>query len=697
MPVERGSIMTTPQSESIYSVKITDSKRQGLPQYLEDLKEMLPSYLQTNHGLKGIKKPFKCLNPDHTDNNPSMSIVKGSAGKKVHCFACNATYDIYDIIGQDYSLISFKEQAMKACELYGIEYKTSNKEASTYKPLLPAHEVQDNTAEEEKDLTEYFKECNERLMNETDNNCMAYLASRGISRSTAKQFNLGYDPKYETTFIKKDNTAKEGKMQCLIIPTGKYSATCRNISAGPSDKYNRYRDIGSKNIFNAEAIKSDKPVFIVEGEIDALSIIEAGGSAIALRGTAEESLKKELKECRSTQVFIVATDADEAGMKARNKIINMLHSMNIKCETVLDGFYTGKDANETLQEDKQAFSSKIEEIYSGIQKNTQKEEEDRRLIAEETLKNYKKEICAKDNLASFLNGIKESVNAPVIETGYKQLDLVLDGGLYDGLYILGAVTSLGKTTYALQMADNIAFTGKDVIIFSLEMARSELISKSISRLTMIESKRAGEILRLAKTNRQICDGKRYQFYKDPEMKVIDKAEDTYSKIAEHVYIHEGVGNIGTEQIRQAIGNHIAITGNKPVVFIDYLQIVSPADIKASDKQNMDKNILEMKRISRDYKIPVICVSSLNRDNYRKDMGVEALKESGSIEYSADCIMGLQLQGTGTSGFDYDIAKSESPRRMELKIMKQRNGISGRTIAYKYYPAFNCFEEDYQIK
>ena len=70
----------------------------------------------------------------------------------------------------------------------------------------------------------------------------------------------------------------------------------------------------------------------------------------------------------------------------------------------------------------------------------------------------------------------------------------------------------------------------------------------------------------------------------------------------------------------------------------------------------------------------------------------SFKESGAIEYSSDVLIGLQLEGVGTSGFDVDTAKSENPRRIELKILKNRNGATGGAVLYEYYPQFNYFKE-----
>lgn len=105
-----------------------------------------------------------------------------------------------------------------------------------------------------------------------------------------------------------------------------------------------------------------------------------------------------------------------------------------------------------------------------------------------------------------------------------------------------------------------------------------------------------------------------------------------------------------------------MTGKTPLVIVDYLQIVAPYNERATDKQNMDKAVLELKRISRDFKLPVIAVSSLNRMSYGQRISMEAFKESGAIEYSSDVLIGLQLRGAGEAAFDRRRRKRKIPGR-----------------------------------
>ena len=145
-------------------------------------------------------------------------------------------------------------------------------------------------------------------------------------------------------------------------------------------------------------------------------------------------------------------------------------------------------------------------------------------------------------------------------------------------------------------------------------------------------------------------------------------------------------------IRERIARHIDMTGKTPLVIVDYLQIIAPYNERATDKQNMDKAVLELKRISRDFKLPVIAVSSLNRMSYGQRISMEAFKESGAIEYSSDVLIGLQLRGAGEAAFDPTEAKKKNPRQIEAVILKNRNGRVGEKIEFEYYPMFNYFTE-----
>jgi len=306
---------------------------------------------------------------------------------------------------------------------------------------------------------------------------------------------------------------------------------------------------------------------------------------------------------------------------------------------------------------------------------------------------YEKEATGAGLLDALTKYIDDSASRPVISTGFHTLDMALGdgkeaGGLTAGLYTIGAISSLGKTTFAMQMADSIAERGKDVLIIALEMSVFELMAKSISRITT----ETAETEKDRKTVQGILQGARYAKYSETERQTIDQAKAIYKETAKHLYFMEGIGDIGVVKVRQAIKRHIEMRGEAPVVIVDYLQILAPADPHATDKTNTDKAVLELKRISRDYNTPVICISSFNRDNYSERVSMKALKESGAIEYSSDVVIGLQLKGAGEKEFDVDEAKSKDPREIEAVILKNRSGKTGQTVEFEYTPRFNLFEE-----
>lgn len=350
-----------------------------------------------------------------------------------------------------------------------------------------------------------------------------------------------------------------------------------------------------------------------------------------------------------------------------------------------------------------------EKLYTAIHAVADPVEETEELAPDpEAEKEQYMQTSAAEALQDFLDGIKDKANTPAISTGFPLLDEALDGGLYEGLYIIGAVSSLGKTTLALQIIDQIAQQDQDCLVFSLEMARSELIAKSISRLTFLMKSKKSD----AKTTRGITDGTRYANYSQQEQDLISLAMESYKGYAQHIFIHEGVGDIGVKKVRKVVQQHIDITGRKPVVLIDYLQILAPYDMRASDKQNTDKATLELKRISRDYKIPVIGISSFNRDNYLQPVNNASFKESGAIEYGSDVLIGLQYDGMDYKEGEADgtrqkrirslirsneaKAKQGEAQKLQAKILKQRNGSKGEVV-FSFYAMFNCFRESMDEK
>lgn len=177
-----------------------------------------------------------------------------------------------------------------------------------------------------------------------------------------------------------------------------------------------------------------------------------------------------------------------------------------------------------------------------------------------------------------------------------------------------------------------------------------------------------------------------------------RAIEEYSEtIAPNEIIEEGDFSYNVDTIKNYVKDYIATTNERPTIIIDYLQILAPSNPKLTDKQQVDYNVTTLKKISRDYNIPVIAISSFNRMNYTQTASFEAFKESGGIEYTADVLFTLQLKilsDTSKTPTNDEIrqAKKEIPRQVQLVCLKNRNGKSSFSINFDFNPVFNAFRE-----
>lgn len=660
-------------------------------QIKEEIRAKLGDYL-ISRGVN-IKNNFKCLTGIHKDNNPSMKFYPDT--NKVYCFACgNKTYDIFDLIGFEYNLTNFNDQYKKACELYGYtpyieKNKKGTKPAKATQPTQatspapttqPTQVTQHTQPTEEEEERVNYKAYYDSLPLATSENC-TYLQGRGISDKLIKRFNIKYDSQHKAL----------GGKPAVIIPLDNYSYYARNTDKNAS-KIDKHRfNKGDKAIFNADALKSNKPIFVTEGQINSLSVmesIEGVAEAIAIGGANSHGKFLEiLKTFRGKLLYplILNFDTDETGFKALDSLSEKLTQEGIPhiCDFVQGDL---NDINDALLAEPERLKENC-----------------LRAVAECKKVAYTQAglVNSSSYVNEFKSMIRDNVSTINIPTGFTKLDEVLDGGLYEGLYTIGAESSLGKTTFCLQMADQIAKAGRDVLIFSLEMSKFELMAKSISRETSLRT----NIEPYKKTSRSIMNYRLYSSFNQAELDLIEESTNAYEDFSKHLYIYEGIGDLGFRQVADTLEKlyrfHSADTeeGYKPVVLIDYLQILAPYDIKLNDKQNIDKNILELKRLSRDYKIPIILISSLNRASYNShnktisDVSMADFKESGAIEYSSDVLLGLQLKlEKDTTKEDLKMMLKKPVRDMELIVLKNRNGERGKKLRYSYYTKFNQYKE-----
>ena len=268
--------------------------------------------------------------------------------------------------------------------------------------------------------------------------------------------------------------------------------------------------------------------------------------------------------------------------------------------------------------------------------------------------------------------------------------------LYPGLYVLGAISSIGKTTFVLQMATQIAATGNNVLYFTYEQSKYELISKGLAYEGATCSVANGQDL---KHNPSALDIRKMKSLDD-----IRCIKESYLKKTESLYIIQCDFDTSVENIEEICYSFMDSHPDDmpPVVFIDYLQVIG-GNTSDSTKTHMDKIVKKLKQMTKDpaHAITVILISSFNRSNYLTPVSFESFKESGDIEYTTDVVWGLQLDVMNDDIFTQrekitekrkkvSEAKSADPRKLELVVLKNRYGATGKSFYFDYYPNYDYY-------
>lgn len=648
-----------------------------------EIRKHLLDYL-SDTGRKLDRGYMKCLNPSHDDKHPSMSFdAKRNA---LHCFACGATYDIFDLYEQDH-----KTDFLGAFSALSVKYLG--------KPLKTAYEPKKGQNE---DIEATLK----RMGNEQ---AIAYLKDdRGFAHA-----------REVVSFARIKATQEAIYFPHYHFENGEYKPTDYQTRRLPTStgglRYDRSHGIPT-SVYDALGA-FDYPteganiVAITEGEIDALTIFdikldEEGKEALkSLRPVAMSGCenKRQLADALKRidikkYCFILCLDGDKPGKDATIEVSKILDGMGARYST-FDNYPKGiKDFNEWALKDREGLKNELTDLCANFDKNSSGEKS----AEEKALEAYKSEHGAEGVANSLMGDILSPVDTNPIKTGFSNLDIALGGEINAGVMTIGGLSSLGKTSFILQIADQIALEGKrDALYFSLEMSARELVAKSVSRLTYLLDGKA-----LAKTTAGIMQKSRWKRYSEQERSAIYKAFTAYKGIAKGLYFIEPNKAYSAQDIAKAVREHIATTKRKPVVFIDYLQILSPITPRATDKQAIDENITALKRLSAQEGLLIVLVSSISRSKYSQTISMDSFKESGSIEYSSDYLLGMDFQDFLTDDFNklaeanntieinkrIKANKAKEPREVVVSVLKNRNGQTGETASFSFYSMFNCFIE-----
>lgn len=450
--------------------------------------------------------------------------------------------------------------------------------------------------------------------------------------------------------------------------------------------YAKYLYGGGRTPFGLNTLKAAEIVFIVEGEYDALSIWQATRGkypCLATGGTADNGVTTALTKFYSANkpTICFVADNDKAGVNFADKLCKALRQNNFPAAyvTFAETDSAKLDANKILIEHGDNFlAERIQELIADLPaklaeiEKTEREE----LFGEDAAKYFMEQF------QSFVNDNQKFADR---KTGFSNIDAQICN-FKPGVYVLGGLPALGKTTFALQLLAQLSESGEYCFFCSYEMEKGFLYSKLLAReVARIETKNFSTVDFLEKplTAVQIAQNRIYNHgnaYRAAIKKVTEKTTP--------LHIWE-LNEPNIDKLFDRLEKICAYLDKPPIVCIDYLQILAVGS--ENIKSSIDEVLHKIYTFRRKTNTTFIVVSSLNRANYNTEISFESFKESGSIEYSADVILGMQLYlKSPRTPADAEEAKKANPRPIHIKFLKNRFGANFDCY-FKYYPAVDYFE------
>lgn len=249
-----------------------------------------------------------------------------------------------------------------------------------------------------------------------------------------------------------------------------------------------------------------------------------------------------------------------------------------------------------------------------------------------------------------------------IPSGFTHLDSILGGGfIRGGVYILGARPAVGKTSFAINLADSIK---GNVLFVSLEMTAVQIVARRFSRATGIPS---GKLLSGRIT--------------DQEWVSIGTASTALHASGVYINDRHGLTVQGIQLLAQSVPNLQA-------VIVDYLGLISPATRTASVYERVSETSRDLKKMALTLNVPVICLAQLSRaveSRENKQPRLSDLRDSGAIEQDADAVLFLHREDY------YGGTQKDAPSLVTLGVAKNRHGDTGQ-VDFSFWRSASLFKE-----
>lgn len=433
----------------------------------------------------------------------------------------------------------------------------------------------------------------------------------------------------DNNLLPNDPQAESSVLSCILLEN-EIASTCYELLK-PNDFYNQ----SNKEVFSAMM-----ELFSENTAIDIVTL----KSALEKRGTFEQiggiEFLSSLIRLEFTTVNIsnyIKIVAEKSVLRklaiAANEILNKALESKEPSEIILD--YAEKSIFEISQNRNSSEFSHIHDVL----------------------------VSAIDNIEKAYLSTSKVTGLP---TGFYDFDNKTSGLQSSDLVLIAARPSMGKTAFALNIAQNVSVNGgKTVAVFSLEMSKEQLVKRLISSQAKIDAQniRAGEL-------------------DDNDWDKLIECIEPLSKAK--MYIDDTAGITVTELRTKC--RRLKLEKGLDLIVIDYLQLMSSSKKSNSRQEEISEISRSLKSVARELNVPVIALSQLSRAvETRADHTpmLSDLRESGAIEQDADVVVFLYRD-------EYYNPETEKRGQAEVIIAKQRNGPTG-VVDLVWLSQFTKFE------
>ena len=232
------------------------------------------------------------------------------------------------------------------------------------------------------------------------------------------------------------------------------------------------------------------------------------------------------------------------------------------------------------------------------------------------------------------------------ETGFKKIDSILQGMSGGNLIVLAARPKVGKTAFALSVAENVAKSGKKVVFFSQEMLSCELCERILSKNSGVS------MTKLINKN-----------LSQDEIKLLEKTLDILK--SRELIINDSSG-ISVNDIRMSC----KMLKNLGLIVIDYLQLMHSGSGKCENRnQEIGKISRDLKKLATDLNVPILCLSQLNRTSGENQKpSPSEIRDSGEVEQNCNKLMLM-----------WCVSKNEGSKTIGLDVALNRRGGTGTVL------------------